>query len=124
MPAVVNQNPEGGYGGHQKLNFTSPPPSFHTDNLPSMNSTQHDPMDLEADNNISTPEGDSDDFDDDDDSPSNLEISGWKTDTLVFSLTSVFLFFFFFFLAGSQIYLGRALLTCGESQYVNMYRYK
>lgn len=75
MPAVINQNPEGGYGGQQKLNFASPPPSFHTDNLPSMNTTQHDPMDLEADNNVSSPEGDSDDFDDDD-SPSNLEISG------------------------------------------------
>lgn len=75
MPAIINnQVPEGGYGG-QKVNFTSPPPSFHTDNLPSMNSAQHDPMDLEADNNISSPEGDSDDFDDDD-SPSNLEISG------------------------------------------------
>ncbi|KAL2920528.1 AT-hook motif nuclear-localized protein 1 [Bienertia sinuspersici] len=75
MPAVINQNPEGGYGGQQKVNFTSPPPSFHTDNLPSMNSAQHDPMDLEADNNVSSPEGDSDDFDDDD-SPSNFEISG------------------------------------------------
>lgn len=77
IPAIVNQAPEGIYGGGQKVNFSSPPPSFHTENLPSMNSTQHDPMmDLEADNNVSTPEGDSDDFDDDDDSPSNLEISG------------------------------------------------
>ncbi|XP_021725306.1 AT-hook motif nuclear-localized protein 6-like [Chenopodium quinoa] len=75
IPAIINnQVPEGGYGG-QKVNFTSPPPSFHTDNLPSMNSMQMDPMDLEADINESTPEGGSDDFGDDD-SPSNLEISG------------------------------------------------
>ncbi|KNA17718.1 hypothetical protein SOVF_077350 [Spinacia oleracea] len=73
-PPIVNnhQVPDGGggYGGvHNKVNFTSPPPpSFHTENLPSMNSIHLDPMDLEADhNNVSTPEGDSDDFDDDDD---------------------------------------------------------
>lgn len=70
------QAQERGYGGH-KVNFTSPP-SFHTNNIPCMNSTQQDSRDLEHDHNISSPEGESDDDDDveSDEDDDNLEISG------------------------------------------------
>ncbi|KAL9240398.1 hypothetical protein vseg_014623 [Gypsophila vaccaria] len=74
IPAVVNSVKEGDYG-IQRPNLASPP-SYHANNLPSMNSAQN-PRDLEGDNNASTSEGDSDDDDDNDNINSlNLEIFG------------------------------------------------